>query len=498
METRKTWWKEAVVYQIYPRSFKDSNGDGIGDIPGIIEKLDYLQELGIDVVWLSPCYQSPNDDNGYDISDYRAIMKEFGTLEDFERMLEGMHARGIRLVMDLVVNHTSDEHPWFIESRASRDSQKRDYYLWRDGKDGGYPNNWTSYFSGPAWQYDEGSGQYYLHLFSKKQPDLNWENETVRQEVYDLMRFWLDKGVDGFRMDVINIISKTPGLPDGHPTPDGLMIGAEHYQNGPRVHEFLQEMNREVLSHYDIMTVGEASGVTVEEAKRFTGPARDELNMVFQFELTGIDGEGSKWHIKPWKLSDLKRVQTKWQTQLRDGEGWNSLYLSNHDQPRCVSRFGNDTTEEYRVLSAKLLATMNHTLQGTPYIYQGEELGMTNVRFESIDDYDDVEIHNFWKDYVLTGEWDAGKAMEAIYYIGRDNARTPMQWDAGPGAGFTTGTPWLPLNPNYLHINAQDCLENPDSIFHYYQKLIRLRHEHDIIVYGDYVPWDLEDENCYV
>lgn len=481
----RAWWKEAVVYQIYPRSFYDSNGDGIGDIRGIIAKLDYLKELGVDVVWLSPVYKSPNDDNGYDISDYREIMDEFGTMEDWEEMLEEMHKRGIKLVMDLVVNHTSDEHPWFIESRKSKDNPYRDYYIWRPGKDGKEPNNWESIFSGSAWEYDETTEEYYLHLFSKKQPDLNWENPKVRREVYDMMKFWLDKGVDGFRMDVINMISKTPGLPDGEPQEGKKYVsGSKYFMNGPRVHEFLQEMNREVLSKYDIMTVGETPGVTPKEGILYTDPSRHELNMVFQFEHVGLDsGPGGKWDIRPWSLADLKKTMTKWQKEL-EGKGWNSLYLNNHDQPRAVSRFGDDG--KYRVESAKMLATFLHMMQGTPYIYQGEEIGMTNVRFPSIEYYRDIETLNMYKERVEEYGEDPQKVMEKIYYKGRDNARTPMQWDDSENAGFTTGTPWIPVNPNYKEINVKEALADPNSVFHYYKKLIQLRKQHDIIVYGTY------------
>jgi oligo-1,6-glucosidase len=481
----RAWWKEAVVYQIYPRSFYDSNGDGIGDIRGIIAKLDYLKELGVDVVWLSPVYKSPNDDNGYDISDYREIMDEFGTMEDWEEMLEEMHKRGIKLVMDLVVNHTSDEHPWFIESRKSKDNPYRDYYIWRPGKDGKEPNNWESNFSGSAWEYDETTGEYYLHLFSKKQPDLNWENPKVRREVYDIMKFWLDKGVDGFRMDVINMISKVPELPNGEPKRGKKYAsGKRYYMNGPRVHEFLQEMNREVLSKYDIMTVGETPGVTPKEGILYTDPSRHELNMVFQFEHVGLDsGPGGKWDIRPWSLADLKKTMTKWQKEL-EGKGWNSLYLNNHDQPRAVSRFGDDG--KYRVESAKMLATFLHMMQGTPYIYQGEEIGMTNVRFPSIEYYRDIETLNMYKERVEEYGEDPQKVMKKIYYKGRDNARTPMQWDDSENAGFTTGTPWIPVNPNYKEINVKEALADPNSVFHYYKKLIQLRKQHDIIVYGTY------------
>jgi oligo-1,6-glucosidase len=492
----KQWWKEAVVYQIYPRSFKDSNGDGIGDIPGIISKLDYLKDLGIDVIWLSPVYKSPNDDNGYDISDYRDIMDEFGTMADWEKLLEEVHKRGMKLIMDLVVNHSSDEHPWFIESRKSKDNPYRDYYIWRPGKDGKEPNNWESVFGGSAWEYDEATGEYYLHLFSKKQPDLNWENPKLRQEIYDMMKFWLDKGIDGFRMDVINFISKVPELPDA-PNPEGkkYVSGAQYFINGPRIHEFLQEMNQEVLSKYDIMTVGEMPGVTVEEAQLYTGEDRNELNMVFQFEHVGLDsGPGGKWDLRPLKLKDLKENMTKWQKGL-EGIGWNSLYLNNHDQPRMVSRFGND--QEYRVESAKMLATFLHMLQGTPFIYQGEEIGMTNVRFESIDDYKDIETLNMYREKVMEQGEDTKKVMESIYAKGRDNARTPFQWDDSENAGFTAGTPWIKVNPNYKEINAKQAIEDPNSIYHYYRKLIQLRKQQPIIVYGTYDLILPEHEQIY-
>ena len=488
------WWKEAVVYQIYPRSFKDSNGDGIGDLQGIIEKLDYLKELGIDVIWLSPCYKSPNDDNGYDISDYRAIMDEFGTMEDFQRLLHGIHERGMRLLMDLVVNHTSDEHPWFQKSRESKDNPYRDYYIWRDPKDGKEPNNWTSFFSGPAWQYDEKTDQYYLHLFSKKQPDLNWENETVRKEVYDMMKFWLDMGCDGFRMDVASLYSKTPGLPDGKGTAG--LIGCEYYQNGPRIHEFLREMNQEVLSHYDIMTVGEMSGVTIDEAIKYAGKERKELNMVFQFDQDALDRDpDDKWGYRVATLPELKKVFSDWQICL-EGKAWNSLYWTNHDQPRTVSRWGNDG--RYRKESQKMLYTMLMTLQGTPYIYQGEEIGMTNSVFEKIEDFDDVEIHNSWKERVVEGHEDPEKLLKAISIRARDNARTPMQWDDSDNAGFTTGKPWLKLNPNYREINVKEALADPDSIFHYMQKLIRMRKENPVAVYGVYKEYQHDNGQLFL
>ncbi|WP_068614126.1 glycoside hydrolase family 13 protein [Paenibacillus tuaregi] len=492
----RQWWKESVVYQIYPRSFMDSNGDGIGDLQGIISKLDYLKTLGIDVVWLSPVYESPNDDNGYDISNYQAIMDEFGTIEDWEELLHGLHERGMKLIMDLVVNHSSDEHKWFVESRKSKDNPYRDYYIWRPGKDGREPNNWGSFFSGSAWEYDKTTDEYYLHLFSRKQPDLNWENPKVRKEVYDMMTWWLDKGIDGFRMDVINLISKVQELPDAEGPEGQYHFGGKNFVNGPRIHEFLQEMNREVLSKYDVMTVGETVDVTPEDAALFVGKDRGELNMVFQFELMGIDsGPTGKWEVTPWTLADFKRVMTKWQTALQ-GNGWNSLYLNNHDQPRMISRFGNDSNPQLHNVSGKMLATLLHTLQGTPYIYQGEELGMTNVRFESIEDYKDIEILNMHKEYIAAGK-DEKSIMESIYSKGRDNARTPMQWNGGPQAGFTTGTPWITLNPNYKEINAEKAMADPNSIFHYYRRLIQLRKQHEVIVYGDYQILCEEDKQVY-
>jgi len=481
----KQWWKEAVVYQIYPRSFKDSNGDGIGDIQGIISKLDYLKLLGIDVIWLCPVFQSPNDDNGYDISNYCQIMDEFGTMQDWESLLFQVHQRGMKLIMDLVVNHTSDEHLWFVESRSSLDNPYRDYYIWRQGEEGKEPNNWESCFSGSAWKYDEATKEYYLHLFSSKQPDLNWENPNVRGDIYSMMRWWLEKGIDGFRMDVINFISKAEALPNAKQVKDGdLQPGNEHFMNGPRVHEYLQEMNDKVLRHYDILTVGEMPGVTPEEATQYTAPERKELNMVFQFDHVDIDsGPKGKWDVKPWKLTDLKRILTKWQTELHE-KGWNSLYLNNHDQPRMVSRFGND--KKYRMESAKMLATMLHTMQGTPYIYQGEEIGMTNVQFPSIADYKDIETINMFRDKSIHENLSEKEILTLIYQKGRDNARTPMQWDDTYQAGFTDGTPWIKVNPNYKEINVKESLLNVNSIFHYYKTLIELRKQYLIMVYGDF------------
>ena len=497
---KHAWWKEAVIYQIYPRSFQDSNGDGIGDLNGVTMRLDYLKKLGIDVIWLSPVYKSPNDDNGYDISDYRDIMTEFGTMEDFDRMLAAAHERGIEIVMDLVVNHTSGEHKWFIESRKSKDNPYRDYYIWKDPRDGHEPTNWGSNFSGSAWKFDETTGQYYLHLFSEKQPDLNWENPKVRDAVYDMMTWWCDKGIDGFRMDVISMISKVQSYPDGELF-DGVYGNANPYVcNGPRVHEFLQEMNRRVLSRYDIMTVGEAAGVTVEEAKRYANNEGTELGMVFHFEHT--DGSSNsesvigKWTVNPPRLTYVRGILNKWQTEL-EGKAWGSLYWDNHDQPRAVSRFGNDS-KEWRELSAKMLATVLHMQKGTPYIYQGEEFGMTNMHFESIDDCRDIEEINAYQQYVTDHKLvDAETMLRCFDTIARDNARTPVQWDASANAGFTTGTPWIKVNPNYTEINAEAALADPNSVFYYYQKLISLRHTTPIIVYGTFRPLLPDSEVLY-
>ena len=490
---KKAWWKESVVYQIYPRSFCDANGDGIGDLRGITQKLDYLKELGVSVIWLSPVYKSPNDDNGYDISNYQDIMDEFGTLADWRELIAGMHARGIKMVMDLVVNHTSDEHRWFQESRTSKDNPYRDYYIWRPAKDGREPNNWKSFFSGSAWQFDETTGEYYLHLFSKKQPDLNWENPNVRQEVFNMMHWWLKQGVDGFRMDVINLISKRPGLPDIPPVnADRYQFNGDYYANGPRLLEFLDEMKRNVLSRYDLITVGETPFVTTQNAIDMTNEDTGALNMVFQFEHMDIDGDRS--HARAWKLTELKRVMSRWQKDL-ENRGWNSIYLNNHDQPRLVSRFGNDT--QYRVESAKMLATFIHLQQGTPYVYQGEEIGMTNVAFDSINDYQDIESLNLYKELVGEKGLNPNDVLALIRAKGRDNARTPMQWDASRNAGFTTGTPWLKVNPNYPAINVTQALADNNSVFYYYQKLIRLRKEHPVFVYGAYDLILDDDEAIY-
>lgn len=499
---KQDWWKRAVVYQIYPRSFMDSNGDGIGDINGITEKLEYLQELGIDVIWLSPVYRSPNTDNGYDISDYQSIMEEFGTMNDFDRMLEKAHSLEIKIMMDLAVNHTSDEHPWFLESKKSADPQNpyRDYYIWRNGRiDGSAPNNWGSAFSGSAWTYDEDRGQYYLHLFSSKQPDLNWENPAVRNEVYRIMNWWCEKGIDGFRLDVISMISKVPGLPDGEKGESLYGDGGPFYTNGPRVHEYLREMNEQVFSNYSLITVGETPGAAVEDAILYAGEDTHELNMIFQFEHMEGDpkhpGRYGKWDQAEMPLSEWKKLMSKWQTGL-EGKGWNSLYLSNHDRPRPVSRFGNDGPE-YRVRSAKMLATCLHMMKGTPYIYQGEELGMTNAFFECLEDYRDVESLNAYRELTKV----CGEAPETVLgylkRVGRDNARTPMQWTGGQQAGFTTGTPWIKVNPNHTEINAGQRTD-PESVFQYYKKLIQLRHTMDVVVYGVYELLEPDHEELFI
>ena len=493
----KRWWKESVVYQIYPRSFCDSNGDGIGDLNGITGKLDYLKELGIDVIWLSPVYKSPNDDNGYDISDYQAIMDEFGTIEDFDRMLATAHEKGIKIMMDLVVNHTSDEHKWFIESRKSTDNPYRDYYIWRPAKeDGSLPNNWGSCFSGPAWEYDKTTDMYFLHLFSKKQPDLNWDNPAVRQDVFDMMNWWLKKGVDGFRMDVISLISKEPGLPDKEPGINGYAT-FNVSANGPHVHEYLQEMRQKALNNADTITVGECSGVTLEEAKKYARSDEKELNMVFQFEHMDVDSDekAGKWTTRKMDLRNLKKILTRWQKGLQD-IAWNSLYWENHDQPRSVSRFGNDS-DEYREISAKMLATCIHMMQGTPYVYQGEELGMTNCPFNTLDNFRDLESINAFHELTEQGKMTEEDMMAAIGYKGRDNARTPMQWDDSAYAGFSTANPWIMVNPNYTKINARDQVNREDSVFKYYQKLIKLRHESELIVYGTYDLILDDDKDIY-
>lgn len=515
----RQWWKEAVVYQVYPRSFNDANGDGIGDLKGITEKLPYLAKLGINVIWLSPVFDSPNVDNGYDISDYFAIMSDFGTMEDFDEMLETAHKHGIKILMDLVANHTSDEHPWFKESRSSKDNPYRDYYIWKDPKgfdeDGKPipPNNWASEFGGPAWEWDEATGQFYLHIFFKEQPDLNWENEKVREDLYSMVRWWLDKGVDGFRLDAINIISKPEGFPDDPSTDFEKHTSSIPFviTNGTMVHPWMKELTRETFSRYDVMTVGETSATSPEDAKLWAGYHTGELNMIFHFDHMGVDNDpngslGGKWSYAPYKLTELKSILNDWQTTL-EGNAWGSLYWNNHDQPRVVSRFGNDS-DEFRTLSAKQLATTLHFMQGTPYIYQGEEIGMTNVKFDSIEDYRDGDSIRFYEDmHVDHKRLSHEEAMQAIYIKGRDNARTPVQWDASANAGFSPEgvTTWINVNPNYPAINAEAVLADEDSIFYHYQQLVALRRGElkDLMVYASFAPVDSlqvphdEDEAVY-
>jgi oligo-1,6-glucosidase len=499
------WWQSAVVYQVYPRSFADGDGDGIGDLAGLAAHLNYLARLGVDVIWMSPIYPSPQDDAGYDISNYQDIDPLFGTLAEFDRLLAEVHGRGMKLVMDLVVNHTSDEHPWFVESRSSRDNPKRDWYWWRPpragaqaGDPGAEPTNWESFFSGPTWKLDEATGEYYLHLFSPKQPDLNWENPQVRQAIYAMMRWWLDRGIDGFRMDVINMISKDTALPDGPPIDGGpLGDGSASYLTGPRVHEFLHEMYTEVFAGRParLLTVGEMPSVTIEQARLFTDPRREELDMVFQFEHVDLDrGPGGKWDVRPFRLLDLKASFGRWQAGLAD-VGWNSLYWNNHDQPRAVSRFGSDDPR-WRVRAAKMLATVLHLHRGTPYIYQGEELGMANAPFASIADFRDIETLNHHTIAVAAGA-DEEQLLTALRTRSRDNARTPVQWDASANAGFTTGTPWLAVNPDHVQVNAAAQVEDPDSVFSHYRALIDLRHHEATVARGNFTMLLADDPNVY-
>ena len=478
----KKWWQSSVVYQIYPRSFADSNGDGMGDLPGITGKIEYLKKLGVNVLWICPIYQSPQDDNGYDISDYRAVYPKFGTMENMKDLIQKCKDNDIKIIMDLVVNHTSDEHPWFIESKKSLDNPYRDYYIWRKGTDGQPPNDLMSNFGGSAWEYSPETEEYYLHFYSKKQPDLNWENPKLRQEIYDMMNWWLDQGIAGFRMDVIDLIGKIPDQ--------------KIKENGPMLHSYLHEMNEATFGHRDSMTVGECWGATPEIGRLYTDPERKELSMIFQFEQIQLDKKpgGQRWDLKSLYLPDLKRVFSKWQTEL-EGHGWNSLFWNNHDLPRIVSRWGNDG--EYRVLSAKMLATLLHGMKGTPYIYQGEEIGMTNVPFQTIDEFPDIETQNIYKERLKAG-FTEEETMHAIRAKARDNARTPMQWNAEKNAGFTEGTPWYRVNPNYKEINVEQALADPESVFYHYQKLIQLRKEHDIMVYGTYQLLFPEDEDLYI
>jgi glycosidase len=517
----RAWWKEAVCYQIYPRSFNDTDGDGVGDIPGILRKVDYIEELGVDVVWLNPVYESPNADNGYDIADYRAIMDEFGTMADWDRLLAELHDRDIRLIMDLVVNHTSDEHAWFVNSRDP-DSPYRDWYYWREGRDpedpevaeeladGWYtgvprgveeapPNDWQSFFGGPAWTYDERSGEWYLHLFDEKQPDLNWETPEVREAVFEMMEWWLEKGIDGFRMDVINLLSKEPGLPDGE-TDDAIVRGADKFVNGPKIHEYLSELHDRVLADGEYMTVGEMVDLTVEEAREFLAPDGDGMSMAFTFDHMRLDfGPRGRWDVGEWSLPELKATMSHWQYGLAES-GWNAIYLNNHDEPRQVSRFGDD--DEYRYESATLLATLTHTLRGTPFIYQGEEIGMTNYPFESLAEVRDVDTLKNVRAARKRGRFaNDAEVLDLVRYRSRDNARTPMQWTDGPYAGFTdpeTGDgPWIPVNPNKDEINVEAARADPDSVFHYYRELIELRSAHDALIYGEYELLDPADDRLW-
>lgn len=489
----RVWWKECVVYQIYPRSFKDTSGNGIGDLGGIINKLDYIASIGVDAIWLCPIYASPNDDNGYDISNYREIMPEFGTMNDFDTLLSEMHQRGLKLIMDLVVNHSSDEHRWFKESKKSKDNPYRNYYYWRPGKNGGPPNNWTSFFGGRAWKYDKPTDEYYLHLFTKKQPDLNWDHPKVRQEMYEIMDYWFQKGVDGFRLDVISVISKRPRLPDTDTTNFNEII-KRYYANGPKIHDYLQEMNERVLSKYDIMTVGEGLGINLTNGIQYVHKDRNELHMVFHFGHMFIhNGPGGKYDPIDIDLPTFKKVFNDWDAHLKDG-GWGSIFLGNHDFSRMVSRFGND--QQYREASAKLLATLLLTLRGTVYIYQGDEIGMTNVAYDSIDDYDDVETHGAWQDALREGK-DMDEFLKIVHDQSRDNARTPMQWSNQKNGGFSDHTPWLGVNKNYLEIHVEDQEVRPTSILNFYRELIAFRKKNLVLVYGDYESLDNNHQEIY-
>ncbi|MED3794904.1 alpha,alpha-phosphotrehalase [Niallia alba] len=491
----QAWWQKAVVYQIYPKSFQDTTGNGVGDIQGIIKRLDYLKELGVDVLWLTPIYASPQKDNGYDISDYYSIHHEYGKMEDFDQLLKEAHQKGLKIIMDIVVNHTSTEHEWFKQAASSKDNPYRDFYIWKDGKeDGREPTNWQSKFGGNAWQYDEKTGQYYLHLFDVTQADLNWENEKLRDEIYKMMQFWFEKGVDGFRLDVINLISKNQAFPDD----DGSVApgdGRKFYTDGPRVHEFIHEMNQEVFSKYDSMTVGEMSSTTLEHCIKYTKPERNELSMTFNFHHLKVDyPNGEKWEIGEMDFHALKQILSNWQIGMNKGEGWNALFWCNHDQPRIVSRYGNDG--KYHKESAKMLATTIHMMQGTPYIYQGEELGMTDPKFTSIDQYRDVESLNMYNILQANGKPEE-EILEILRRKSRDNSRTPVQWNGEKNAGFTEGTPWIETAQNYKVLNAENALKNKDSVFYHYQNLIKLRKEYDIITDGDYELLAPDDDKIF-
>jgi glycosidase len=487
------WWEEAIVYQVYPRSFNDTDGDGIGDLPGVVDRIDYLDDLGVDVVWLNPVYESPNADNGYDISDYRTIMAEFGTMADWEAVLDGLHDREMRLVMDLAVNHTSDEHEWFRRSRDP-DSAYHDWYHWVEGSSEKPPNDWESFFGGPAWSYDDEVGKWYLHLFDEKQPDLNWRSPDVREAVCDVVEWWLEKGVDGFRLDVINLVSKPDGYPDGE-RGDVVVRGADRFVNGPRLGEYLGELF-EVIGRYDAMTVGEMVDIDIEQAVEFVGPDGTGMSMAFSFDHMRLDhGPAGRWDSREWTLEEFREVIGEWQTGLH-GRGWNSVFLGNHDQPRAVSRFGDD--EAYREESAKLLATLLFTLEGTPYVFQGDEIGMTNYPWESLDEIRDVDTLRNVEVAREAGRLEDGEVMELVRQRSRDNARTPMQWDDTEHAGFTSGDPWLPVNPNYGEVNVAAARADPDSVWHYYRDLIELRDEHDVLIYGEYADLDVEHGRMWV
>ncbi|MGD6842355.1 glycoside hydrolase family 13 protein [Bacillus infantis] len=488
---KKIWWKEAVGYQIYPRSFQDSNGDGIGDLQGIIERLDYVKDLGIDVIWICPVYKSPNDDNGYDISDYQDIMEDFGTMADFDRLLEEVHQRGMKLIIDLVLNHTSDEHPWFIESRSSGTSPKRDWYIWRDGKQGAEPNNWESIFGGSAWEWDEWTQQYFLHVFSRRQPDLNWENSDVREALYDVVNWWLEKGIDGFRIDAISHIKKRPGMPD-LPNPENkkYVSSFDMHMNQEGIHEFLQEFKEKTYANYDSMSVGEANGVTVDEADLWVGSENGKMDMIFQFEHLGLwDAETNP----ELDIVELKKVLTRWQKGL-EKDGWNALFIENHDKPRVVSTWGND--QEFWRESATSMAAMYFLMQGTPFIYQGQEIGMTNVQFPSIDDYDDVAVKNLYKLKTEEGK-SHQEIMEIIWASSRDNSRTPMQWDSTANAGFSSGSPWMKVNSNYTNINVEKQEKDEESILSFYKKMISLKKANEVFTYGQYDLLLEDDKQIY-
>ena len=475
----EAWWKKSVVYQIYPKSFHDTTGNGTGDIQGIISKLDYIKKLGVDVIWLTPVYKSPQNDNGYDISDYYSIEPSYGTMDDFQELLDETHKRGMKLIMDLVINHTSTDHEWFKQAASSKDNDFRDFYIWKDKVEGGMPNNWQSKFGGPTWEWDEQTGQYYLHLFDKTQADLNWENEELREKLFEMMRFWAEKGIDGFRLDVINLISKNQDFPN-----DDTGDGRKFYTDGPRIHEYLHEMNQEVFSKHNMLTVGEMSSTTLESCVLYTKPIREELSMTFQFHHLKVDyPNGEKWTKAPFDFLELKQILSDWQVGMHEGDGWNALFWCNHDQPRVVSRFGDD--KQYHKESAKMLATTMHMMKGTPYIYQGEEIGMTNPNFTSIEQYRDVESLNAYKELQSEGKTDE-EIIGILKQKSRDNARTPMQWTADEHAGFTSGTPWIAIADNYPDINVEKTLQDPDSIFDHYKQLIELRKKYDIITYGDY------------